>query len=252
MEGQVPEVAAWLAELLGSRALSDHGVLHVTSAVRTGDGALHVLAIGPGAPPSEADSFLLNLARARADAILTTGAIVRAEPGLRMSLGGPHAAALARYRREVLGKSEPPWCAILTRDGRLPRLHPLWEDGTPKLVLTIPEHVEALTDELGHVEARPLEVLAVPGLSARSACALLRQRGARLISVEAGPSANASLYEHPALVDELSLSLFEGERAQVPLGGALSPLLCAGMVCVAETVRSEPSGPWRYQRWLRA
>jgi riboflavin biosynthesis pyrimidine reductase len=246
VEGQVPEVAAWLSALYGLQTLPVGGVLHVTSAVRCDDGLLRVLAIGPEAPSSEGDFFVLNLARARSDAIITTGAIMRAEPDLQLSLAGPHAAALAAYRREVLGKATPPVCVILTRDGRLPRLHPLWKDGTPKLILTGPEYAQALVTEL----PGDAEVVGLPGLNARSACALLQARGAALVSIEAGPSTNAALYEPPACVDELSLSLFEGSGGA--LGGALSPQLTAGMVCVSETTRDEQSGPWRYQRWLRA
>ncbi|HEX5661179.1 MAG TPA: dihydrofolate reductase family protein [Polyangiales bacterium] len=241
MEGQVPEVASWLRSLYGTTSFATRGVLHVTSIAPS----QHVIAIGPGAPKSEGDFFVLNLARARADAVLTTGSIVRLEGAYHLALQGPHAPALERYRSDVLGKPRPPLCAIMTRDGRLPRLHPLWNDGTEKVVLTTPEHAEALERELD-VSAT---VLAVAELDARRAVEVLRARGAELISIEAGPGANAALYEPPALVDELSLSIYEGPPVQ--LGAALTARLLDGMTLASETVREEESGRWRYQRWLR-
>jgi riboflavin biosynthesis pyrimidine reductase len=242
VEDQVPEVAGWLRALYGTTELPTRGVLHVTSTAPS----RQVIAIGPGAPKSEGDFFLLNLARARADAVLTTGSIVRIEADYQLALQGPQAPSLARYRAEVLGKAGLPSCAIMTRDGRLPRLHPLWDDGTEKLVLTLPEHVPALKRELdGHAT-----VLAVPQLDARRAVELLQARGAALISIEAGPGANGALYEPPALVDELSLSVYEGPPVQ--LAAALTPRLLDGLTLVSEVARDEQSGRWRYQRWLRS
>jgi len=82
---------------------------------------------------------------------------------------------------------------------------------------------------------------------------VLHTRGAGLISIEAGPSTAGSLYDEPALVDELLLSTYEGDRPGVELGGALPPddVLFAGRTCVADSVRDEESGRWRFQRWLR-
>jgi riboflavin biosynthesis pyrimidine reductase len=241
MEGQVPEVAAWLGALYGTTSLATHGVLHVTSMAPS----RHVITIGPGAPPSEGDFFLLNLARARADAVLTTGSIVRLEAHYHLALQGPQRRPLEQYRQVVLGKSTPPLCAIMTRDGRLPRAHPLWDDGTEKLVLTAPEQRELLAREL---DGRAT-VLAVTDLDARRAVDILQQRGAQLISIEAGPGASAALYEPPSRVDELSLSIYEGPPAE--LGAVLTPRLLDGMSLVSEVAREEQSGRWRYQRWLR-
>ncbi|HEY6880881.1 MAG TPA: dihydrofolate reductase family protein [Polyangiales bacterium] len=241
MEGQVPEVAAWLGELYGTTELATRGVVHVTSV----DPSLHVIAIGPGAPESEGDFFVLNLARARADAVLTSGSILRLEPHYRVALAGPHAAVLATYRREVLHKPKPPLCAVMTRDGELPLDHPFWDDDHDKWVLTSPARASALQRELG---ARAT-VIGVDALDARGAVELMAQGGATLISIEAGPSANAALYRAPALVTELLLSIYQGPP--VHLGAALASELLQGMTLVSDVVRNERSGPWRYQRWLR-
>lgn len=241
MEGQVPEVAAWLGELYGTTELATRGVVHVTSV----DPSLRVIAIGPAAPASEGDFFVLNLARARADAVLTSGSILRLEPGYRIALAGPQAAALAAYRRDVLRKPAPPLCAVMTRDGELPNDHPFWEDGSEKWVLTSPERATRLQRALG----RRASVIGVDALDARRAVELLARHGAALTSIEAGPAANATLYKAPALVDELLLSIYLGPP--VRLGAALTPELFTGMTLASEVSRVERSGPWRYQRWLR-
>lgn len=259
MEAEAPEVAAQLTSLYGTTELLRAGVVHVTSARRAPDGRRHVIAIGPAAPPSSTDFFLLNLCRARADAILASAGTLRSEPSLSHALQGPFAGALGRYRERVLHKASPPVVAILTRSGELPLEHPVWEDGTAKLVLTTQEVRSALAARLG---ARA-EVVALDGpgsslagaathLDARTATAWLALRGLPLISIEAGPSTSGPLYQPPSVVDELLLSLFEAPT-EVELGKALPPdgALFSGLRCVADTARDEASGAWRFQRWLR-
>jgi len=253
VEDQVSEVASALSALYGAPQLLTEGVLHVTSAVRTSvqadaRAALRVIAVGPRAPQSTTDFFVLNACRARADALLTTAAILRSEPGLVHTLQGPYAAPLARYRAAELHKAEPPLCAILTRSAVLPVAHPVWSDGTRKLVLTTPESAAALRALLGS----RAEVVALSGLDARSAIALLQERGHALVSVEAGPSTTAPLYRAPGLVDELLLSLYEGPLEGVELGGELPDQLLEGRECLGESEREEESGRWRFQRWGRA
>jgi riboflavin biosynthesis pyrimidine reductase len=248
VEDQVSEVAAALAALYGPLPLLTRGVVHVTSAVRTEGGALRVIAIGPGAPKSASDFFVLNACRARADALLTTAAILRSEPTVVHSLQGPSAPLLTAYRRELLHKHRPPLCAILTRGGPLPLEHPVWSDGTDKLVLTTAEAAEPLRALLG----LRAEVIALAELDARSALVLLAQRGHALVSVEAGPSTTGPLYQPPSVVDELLLSLFEGPQHGVQLGGELPADLLTGRVCTGESVRDEESGRWRFQRWQLA
>lgn len=246
MEDQAPEVERQLRALYGEAQLLLEGVVHVTSAVRGERGALRVIAIGEHAPRSETDFFVLNLCRARCDALLTTAAILRSEPRLVHTLQGPHATALAAYRRDVLGKLEPPCCALMTRSAVLPLAHPVWDDGTPKLVLTTHEAAAELTASLG----TRAEVVALDALDARTAVALLQARGAALVSIEAGPSTTGPLYETPAVVDELLLSLCES-ASDVQLGGQLTERLLLERTCLTDVPRHEISGPWRFQRWLR-
>jgi riboflavin biosynthesis pyrimidine reductase len=235
--------------LFGPTVSEFGGVSQVCATQRHADGRLHVLAIGPHAPRSELDFFGLNLARARTDAILTTAKILRSEPTLSHRLSGPHAEELAALRLS-LGKAEPVWCALLTRSGEFPLEHPVWDDGTRKLVMTLPEQAAALTAKLGS----RADVVGLPALSARSALVWLGEH-VTSISVEAGPSTANALYDAPSLITELLLSQYLGAPlAPAALGRALpeDARLFAGLRCVHQADVEEPSGPWRFQRWLRS
>lgn len=237
--------------LFGVGVAETTGVTQVSATVRAEDGLLHVLAIGENPPKSATDFFALNLARARADAVLTSAANVRSEPMLSHRLAGPAAASLAALR-VALGKSQPLTCVILTASGNLPLEHPIWSDGSSKVVLTLPTASEQLAAHLG-VRA---QVVALEELTPRSAIAWLKRR-AHTIDVEAGPSTTSALYSSSdadaPLVNELLLSRFEGPLEPAALGRALPPdeLLLRGLTCVHESRRQEVSGPWVFQRWVR-
>jgi riboflavin biosynthesis pyrimidine reductase len=138
---------------------------------------------------------------------------------------------------------------ILTRSGDLPREHPVWDDGTRKIVLTAPGVGAALGARLG----RRAQVVEVAGLTPRGAVSWLLHRDVSTIDIEAGPRTTNALYEAPTLVEELLLSRFEGAIAPGKVGGALPPdaELFAGLTCVHEVRRHEQSGPWLFQRWRR-
>lgn len=206
-----------------------------------------MIKIGQHAPRSERDFFVLNLARAQCDAVLTTAQVIRAEPRLSHTLQGPLAAELAKYREDVLGKREPPVCAILTRSGELQPEHPVFSDPLRKVVLTLNANVAPLRAAL----AGRAEVIGFAELQARDAVDWLNDQGARGISVEAGPSTAGRLYDAPSRVQQLRLSIFEGEIHPAAIGGALpaDEQLFAGLRCASETRFEEPSGPWRFQCW---
>lgn len=223
------------------------GVLHVLSAVETADGRLHVIKIGPHAPKSSCDFFVLNYWRAHADAILTSAEVVRAEPGLRHDLQGPHASELAAYRKLRLQKAEAPIVAILTRTGDLPLAHEMWNDAVRYCVLTGPEREATLQSDLG-ARAR---VVGLPDLNAVTAVAWLRGEGARDILIESGPSTANALYGAVPGVEHLLLSHFEGMYDPAAVGGELVPpvQMFTGRTRVACAERTEESGPWRFERW---
>lgn len=217
------------------------------SAVETADNRLHVIRIGPHAPKSSTDFFVLNFWRAHADAIVTTAAIVRAEPALSHELQGPQAPELAAYRKQRLKKTESLLCAILTRSGDLPLEHELWNDRVQYRVLTAPERATEIQSQL---DSRAT-VVGLPDLGAATAVAWLRAQGAKHILMEAGPSTANALYATTPGVDHLMLSRFEGSFVPAAVGGELveSPRLFAGLSRVASSERTEESGPWRFERW---
>lgn len=248
--GPAHEVERELDALFGSSQLARAGVVHVSYVARDAQGRLCPLRIGPGVPRSETDSFVLGLCRARADALLTSPQNVRSEPGLSHQLTGRWAPALAAYRA-ALGKHEAPRCAILTRSGDLPREHPVWNDGTPKVLLTPPDRVETLTALWGD----RAQIVGLERPSARSACGWLLASGAALVSVEAGPSTANALYEEPSLVDELLLTLWEDAPDDPALRAA--PLaedarLFQGLALSGSSQRLEAGHVFHFQRWARA
>lgn len=229
----------------------DAGILHGVACMRAAGGRLHALRVDQGSPKSETDFLALNLSRARADAILTSARNLRREAALSHDLSGRWGRALRAMRGAILGKNTPPTCAILTRSGQLPEAdHPVWRDGTPKVVLTEPSQESALRKRLG---ARA-DVMALPGLTARSACAVLQREGARAVSVEAGPTTASELYQAPPQVDELLLTVCEAPLEARVVGAALPPdcELLRGLTRTARTRRVEGGLPFRFERWRRA
>jgi riboflavin biosynthesis pyrimidine reductase len=244
----VAEIERRARSLYGSAATREvSGVLHVFSAVETADGHLHVIKIGPHAPKSSTDFFVLNFWRAHADAILTTAAIVREEPALSHDLQGPQAVELAAFRKQRLNKTEAPLCAILTRSGDLPTAHDLWKDRVQYRVLTAPDRAPVMQAQLGE---RAI-VVGLPDLGAASAVAWLRAQGATNILIEAGPSTANALYDTTPGVDHLLVSRFEGLFDPAAVGGELvePSRLFAGLSRFASSERTEESGPWRFERW---
>jgi riboflavin biosynthesis pyrimidine reductase len=246
------ERAREMAEaLLGPGVCEQTGVTQISAGVRQRDGRLQVLRIGQTETPrSEHDFFALSLCRARADAVLTSGENLRREPELSHALTGPHARAL-RALRESAHKTEPLRCAILSRSGDLPLDHPVWEDGTTKLVFTAPEHEAQVRFRL----AQRARVVGLPDLHPRRVIAWLKQEGAQTVSVEAGPRTLAQLYEGPRVIDELILSRYgENHVPESVLGAALpeDSRLFAGLSCLHEATIQETNGTWIFQRWARA
>jgi riboflavin biosynthesis pyrimidine reductase len=243
------EVERELTALYGSAQLPTHGVVHSVHAVRAPDGALHALRIDAQAPHSETDWFVLSLCRARADAVLTSAENLRREPALAHRLTGPWAGALSAYRAQVLQKNAPLTCAILTRSGDLPEPHPVWSDGTRKLLLTEAARADALERRFGAVA----EVVVLSEPSAASACDYLTAQGHALISVEAGPSTAGRLYRAPARITELWLTRWQSAPAAAALAGALppDPELFAGMRLIGGAARVEQGQRFRFEQWRR-
>ena len=193
------DVEALAGAMFGNLALLDRaGVVHVTALHASPDGALYNLLVGPDSPKSAYDGFALQLSRARADAILVTGRILRDEPELRYALPEP----LAAWRA---GRTEArPKLLVLTTGEGLELTHPAL-DGTwaDPVIFT---GVEAAARLRSHAH---LTVVGHPQPSAAAAMAWARDEGARTLVVEAGPSTTLELY-HAGLIEQLALSVFRG------------------------------------------
>jgi riboflavin biosynthesis pyrimidine reductase len=246
---EASDCARRIREIYGDDLASEVGVLHVTSAWRAPGGELFVLRIGPGAPRSETDAFALAVARARADAIVTTGRILREEPGLSHALP----PALREWRREVLGKAEPPWSAVLSSGRDLDLGHPLLRGGSRAAVFTSQAAAASLAARAG---ASGLEVAGVaqPGLRELLAW-LARERGCASVAVEAGPGTALSLYQEPLALDELMLSLYlEPALPEPACGPRFLPLerLEALLAPASEPFDSrQKAGRWLFKRYRR-
>jgi riboflavin biosynthesis pyrimidine reductase len=237
------------------------GIVHVTAAwLDPCSGCLEVLRPGAGAATSSVDGLVLALARARADAIVTTGAVLRAEPDLVHDLAsaGSGAAAIGAWRRRGLDKVSSPLSAVLTRGDGLDRSHPLLRTTDGVMVYT------SVAGALGLDGRPPATSLVVgvrqPGL--RELIAFLAGVASpflplapRTILIEAGPSTARALYEPPLVVDELLLSILEhpvpaatASAGRLPELGELRRLLPVGS---AELRVIEPGSRWRFLRMAR-
>lgn len=211
-----------IREIYGDDLLAPAGVVHVTSAWSDPDGRLFTLRIGSLTPRSATDFFALELARARADAIVTTGQILRDEPGLTSDLTDPE---LLAWRRERLEKSVPPLSLVLSRDTGLDRSHPLFAASEAVV------RNASLRDSLGW---------------------LRDERGITSVAIEAGPSTTRALYEEPVVVDELMLSICRVPSLPAGVrGGELFELAALDRIFGQRSActREEESGTWSFLRF---
>jgi hypothetical protein len=243
------------------------GVLHVAAIVES---IWSVIAIGPGAPASRWDRFALGLARARADVVVTTGAVLRAEPALvhRFAELPREDAAFAEWRRCRLGRSRRPSLVVLSHSGRFPVEHPALRAAVGGFVWTSAEGRARLGPRIGALETL---VGAEQGVVAAVEHALA-EPGRETLLVEAGPRAARALYPDagvggarrdvaaadgasPQRVDELLLSCFEGPAAQEAIGPDFVARESIGSAFAdpPSAVRLvESGGSWRFLRYRRS
>lgn len=247
-------MAERVRRLYGDDSLSDPaGVVHVAAVGREPDGELVVLKINQDTPRSLHDRFALDLARARADVIVTTGAILRAEPGLRYELASDRAEALHTWRTDQLGRPTPPLVVVLTGREDIDVDHPTLHGWARPWIFTNVDCAKSLHGRLpSHVG-----LAGVPSPDLETLIDWARRRfDARTITIEAGPTTTRPLYEDgPALVDELMLSIFEGTVPHAARGDAFaserSLERCFPRRHEGKVIHEE-SGPWRFVRLLRA
>ena len=236
--------------MYGGALEAEVSVLHVTALWENPAGGFATLRIGPETPRSVHDRFALGLARARCDAILTTGRILREEPTLlHRFLDDPEEdRVLAEWRREATGRPERPLSVVLTSGRAIDFLHPLFHDG--EVAIFTGENAAAA---LRAKAPAGVEVIGDPEPGPRSALAFLTRRGQR-VSIEAGATTSAAFYEDPIAVEELMLSLYRGEKLPDSVRGPrfeAAALLDTAFRCIAEGSVEESSGPWRFARYRR-
>ena len=238
-----------IAQLFGDLPGARQGVLQVAAVCSNLDNTLSVLKIRPESPKSDGDRFSLNLARARADAIVTSGKILREEPGVTHTLP----EELSDWRRTELGKPLAPISAVLSSGRDLDLDHPLLRQSPHPLVFTSLESTARLA---AGAASRAIELV---GSDAPSLMGLIdflrRDKRARTVSLEAGPTTILPLYGHrPPIVDELMLSTFQGPVSPDLVG---PPFLTTAELNAHFPIRSteqtiqEPSGPWSFRRYRR-
>lgn len=242
------------------------GLVHVAA---IGHEPPSAIAIGRAAPASEMDRFVLGFSRARADVILTTGAILRSEPSLvhRYSSVAAESERFERWRVRVLGRASRPELCVLSHSGDFPPDHPALRAGTSGVVWTSAAGAERLGRRLGRgwrVEAAidPKDSIVESVESAIDH--LRRDRAAPTISVEAGPSVSSLLYPAAAnapstsacrsayWVEELLLSRFGGSLAAEAIGPAFvtASRIAARFGGPRSVARvREASGPWEFERY---
>ena len=262
------ELSARIEALYGNTDWADRtGILHVAA---VGGEPVCAIAIGPQAPKSPMDRFVLGFARSRADAILTSGAILRAEPDLvhRYSDSVAESEVLARWRQRVLGKRKPPALLVLSRSGDFPAGHRALAAVDRGFIWTSAEGGKRLDRSsapglsIEIPDAEPASMYESVSWAVERARSVLQ---ARTILIEAGPTISSSLYRDPpsggeadagavfCAVDELLLSRFEGSLDAAAVGPEfIAETRLKARFRVPYTVKEsvEPSGRWRFERYL--
>ncbi len=252
---QASDIPPVIRTMHGTDLPLDAGVIHPTAVWQAPDDRYVTLRLNAETPPSRHDRFALNLSRARADALITTGKILREEPGLHTDLigSGPERDALLAWRREILGRTEPPIVLVLTSGKGLDLGHPVFHGWAEPVVFTNHDAAEALIPE---ALERSVEVVSHAAPSVHEAVVYLHDAlECRTVSIEAGPSTSLSLY-HPSLeVDELLLSVYRGSTLADSVHGpaflSAAEIRSAFSHASAPYLVEEPSGPWCFQRLTR-
>jgi len=238
--------------LFGSSLDTRPAVSQSFAAWRAAEGEpLTSMLISERSPKSDLDFLAQHIARARADAIVITGKILRDEPQLTFDL---HADprwgdALVNWRERRWALFEPPWLLILTNRGELDFDHPVFHGWARPVIFT---NDQAAARKLA---AAPCPVVADAAPDIRRAIRHLQvSRGCECVSIEAGPSTARELYERPIAIKELLLSVYLepslDERAQ---GAPLISLSEVRALFRSETctVHREQGRHWSFHRLRR-
>ncbi len=249
------DITELAVRLYGSDFVGERGVVHVTAVWADASAAYTTLRITPATPTNRYDRTALNLARARADAIVTTGKILREEPTVTHAFLGPvpHTQALQQWRMAVLGQERPPISLVLTSGRALDLEHPMFHSHTVPMVFTTAAAAQRLAVSK---RVRALRIAGVADPTLRGAIDYLQtEHGAKTIVIEAGPTTSRDLYRIPIALDELLLSVCHA--TEIPAEAHGGPFLGrAALDCLLPS-RSEPfddrtsDTPWSFERRTR-
>ncbi len=212
---------------------------------------LSTIRLDEHAPKSDLDFLALHIARARADAIVITGKILRDEPELRYDLcADPRwGNALVQWRKTRWDMDEDPWLLVLTSGRALSFEHPVFRSGVRPLIFS---------DDRGasrYLSDSPYPVIADRSPCLRSAIKHLQQaHECRCVSIEAGPSTSRSLFDAPLALDELLLSVYESPELDPRSQG--DPFISLNvlqtlMPQVSMSRHQDASGQWAFRRLRR-
>ncbi len=238
--------------LFGTAFRSRPAVSHSGSVWKEpGSGILTTIQINAHSPKSDLDWLALHIGRARADAIVITGKILRDEPDLRYELtADPRwGNALARWRERQWGLFETPWLLVLTESADFDFQHPALHGWPKPLIFT------SDATATRKLSGAPFPVVADEAPDIRRAIRHLQvSRECQSVSIEAGPSTAVTLYDPPVLVNELLLSVYLGKSLDEEAAGR--PLIELPQLrgrFRSETSATHRSGgePWSFHRFKR-
>eukprot|EP00049_Salpingoeca_infusionum_P004423 m.79110 g.79110 ORF g.79110 m.79110 type:complete len:309 (-) comp12558_c0_seq1:235-1161(-) len=195
--------------------------------------------------PNE-DKLLLCAARARASAILTSGANIRAEPQLQWTLGfDEEQEQYLTAWRGSLGLPQHHQVFVLTEQG-IPLTHPCFS--TPNLWVTVLTTNTEVRDSIQAAGMDNIQCICFEKLSVTSALQFIQRRHSA-ITIELGPTASVGLYRQtparPVVIDSLWMSVGIDAAAMVPVS-RYSPSRGT-----RDTTMDLPGMPWLYTGELK-
>jgi riboflavin biosynthesis pyrimidine reductase len=214
------DVSAYADWLFGRRFEPRPGLVHVAS-VHVRDSVFYILHIRDDTPRSPHDACMLRMARARADAIVTTGRVLRAEPRLRHELSGSSAAAavLQSWGDRVRGRATARVSIVLTRGRAFAPDHPLVTGSTDVVIACPRGSADSLRERFG---GRDVDVVGLDEPTVAAVVQLAKGHwGAETVLLEAGPATVGPLYDDGAPPNELMLAEFRGGTPPHVRGGRL-------------------------------
>ena len=213
---------------------------------------LITIAINEYGPQSSLDFFSLHLGRARTDAIVITGKILRDEPFLHYGLKNKPQwkQALTQWREVRWGLYENPWLLILTSGRDIDFNHPIFSSPVRPLFYTSEQGASRYLSDC------PYPVITDSQPDIRSAIEHLHQeQQCSCVSIEAGPSTSRQLYTTPIMVDEVLLSIYQGPVLN-PLARSKTFFsmnqLKQGYTVISRVSMQDESGPWTFCRLQRS